>query len=109
MVRRQSRRPGPARHERRRRGRVLEAVILAARFHHEKYDGSGYPNGLKGPQIPRTARILAVCDTWDALTTDRPYRKAFEASKAKMILLERSESDFDPEIVSAFVATLVES
>lgn len=87
----------------------FEAVIHAARFHHEKYDGSGYPNGLKGPQIPRTARILAVCDTWDALTTDRPYRRAYETSKAREILLERSGSDFDPEIVRAFVATLVES
>ena len=87
----------------------FEAVILAACHHHEKYDGKGYPSGLSGDEIPQMARILAVCDVWDALTTDRPYRKAMELDEAKKIILAGKGSDFDPEVVDAFLETGITS
>ena len=83
----------------------FDAVILAACHHHEKFDGTGYPQGLEGKQIPRMARILAVCDVWDALTTDRPYRKAMETAEAKKILVNGKGTDFDPDYVDAFIAS----
>ncbi|MBI4825376.1 MAG: PAS domain S-box protein [Nitrospirae bacterium] len=71
--------------------------------HHEKWDGSGYPNGLKGNEIPLAARIFAIIDVWDALSSDRPYRKAWP--KEKIIEYIRSESGihFDPDIVETFL------
>ena len=85
----------------------FDAVIQAARYHHEQYDGSGYPEGRLGVAIPRTARLIAICDVWDALTTDRPYRAAFERDEAKEILMKGSGTQFDPEILKAFVAAIV--
>jgi HD-GYP domain-containing protein (c-di-GMP phosphodiesterase class II) len=70
--------------------------------HHERWDGSGYPLGLKEEQIPLAARIFAVVDVWDALTTDRPYRKAWSASRALAHVREQSGRHFDPRIVEAF-------
>jgi HD-GYP domain-containing protein (c-di-GMP phosphodiesterase class II) len=71
--------------------------------HHEKFDGSGYPKGLKGDQIPIGARIFAVADVFDALTTDRPYKAALSyRSAAGMIARERA-AHFDPEVVEAFL------
>jgi putative two-component system response regulator len=63
-------------------------VLPIIRHHHEKWDGSGYPDGLKGEQIPLTARILQITDIYDALTTDRPYRKALSPEKAFAIMRE---------------------
>ena len=71
--------------------------------HHEKWDGTGYPRGLKGEQIPLTARIFAVVDVWDALTSDRPYRKAWSKEKAMDSIRDQSGSHFDPKIVEAFM------
>lgn len=71
--------------------------------HHEKWDGSGYPRGLKGEQIPLAARIFAVVDVWDALCSDRPYRKAWSREKALDYIREQSGSHFDPAIVEAFL------
>jgi putative nucleotidyltransferase with HDIG domain len=85
----------------------FEAVILAACHHHEKYDGTGYPQGLEAKRIPKMARILAVCDVWDALTTDRPYRKAMAPATAKKHLVDGKGSEFDPDIVDAFVEAVV--
>jgi PAS domain S-box-containing protein len=71
--------------------------------HHEKWDGTGYPDGLSRNQIPLAARIFAVVDVWDALTSDRPYRKAWTRQKAIAYLREQSGKHFDPEIVDAFL------
>lgn len=71
--------------------------------HHEKWDGTGYPRGLKGKQIPLSARIFAVVDVWDALTSDRPYRPAWSKEKALNYIKEESGKSFDPEIVDVFL------
>lgn len=71
--------------------------------HHEKWDGSGYPKGLKGDQIPLSARIVALADVYDALTSERPYKKAFSHEKAKGIIVEGKGAHFDPEIVDLFL------
>jgi PAS domain S-box-containing protein len=72
--------------------------------HHEKWDGSGYPAGLKGKAIPLAARIVAVADVYDALTTKRFYKEAFSHTKARQIIIELSGSHFDPAVVDAFSA-----
>lgn len=73
------------------------------RFHHEHWDGTGYPDGLRGEAIPRAARIFAVVDVWDALRSDRPYRKAWETEKVLDYLKERQNTQFDTEVVKAFL------
>jgi HD-GYP domain-containing protein (c-di-GMP phosphodiesterase class II) len=70
--------------------------------HHEKWDGSGYPRGLKGEEIPLSARIFAVIDVWDALTTDRIYRKAWTEEETLAHLRKMAGSHFDPRVVKAF-------
>jgi PAS domain S-box-containing protein/putative nucleotidyltransferase with HDIG domain len=77
--------------------------------HHEKWDGSGYPRGLKGKEIPQAARIFAVVDVWDALRSDRPYRPAWSKKNALQYILENSGSHFDPQVVQSFMAYLGES
>jgi PAS domain S-box-containing protein len=71
--------------------------------HHEKWDGTGYPRGLKGEEIPLPARIFAIADVWDALTSDRPYRKAWSDKQALDYILEQSGKHFDPRVVKAFL------
>ena len=71
--------------------------------HHEKWDGSGYPRGLKGEQIPLIARIFAVVDVWDALNSDRPYRKAWPEEKVLEYIREQSGTHFDPQVVEIFL------
>jgi HD-GYP domain-containing protein (c-di-GMP phosphodiesterase class II) len=71
--------------------------------HHEKWDGSGYPRGLKGEAIPLAARIFAVIDVWDALTSDRPYRKAWGPEQALKYIQENSSTHFDPQVVDVFM------
>lgn len=80
----------------------LKDVIPGMRGHHEKYDGTGYPDGLKADEIPLTARIIAVADTFDAMTTDRPYRKALTAEAAFEELKKFAGRQFDPSVVEAF-------
>lgn len=72
--------------------------------HHEKWDGSGYPRGLKAEAIPLSARIIAVADVYDALTTKRFYKEAYSHAKAKKMIVELKGKHFDPEIVDAFLA-----
>ncbi len=72
-------------------------------YHHEKWDGSGYPHGLRGEQIPLSARLFAVVDVWDALTSDRPYRKAWAHQEAINYLREQRGQHFDPQIVDVFL------
>lgn len=74
--------------------------------HHEKWNGLGYPQGLKGEQIPLSARIFTVVDVWDALTSDRPYRKAWTSKKAIDYIQEQSGKQFDPKIVEAFLSLI---
>jgi HD-GYP domain-containing protein (c-di-GMP phosphodiesterase class II) len=74
--------------------------------HHEKWDGTGYPRGLKGEEIPLTARIFAVVDVWDALTSDRPYRPAWTRQRALAHIRASAGSHFDPQVVEAFVQLL---
>ena len=73
-----------------------------AHYHHEKWDGSGYPCGLKGEEIPISARIMAIADVYDALTTQRPYKKAFEHDVAVKIITEGKGKMFDPKIIDVF-------
>jgi putative two-component system response regulator len=84
-----------------------ELIRLAAEIaeaHHEKWDGSGYPNGLAGPAIPLAARIVAVADVFDALTTVRPYKDAMPAEQALRCLEAESAKHFDPECIKAFAS-----
>ena len=70
--------------------------------HHEKWDGTGYPRGLSGEEIPLSARLFAVVDVWDALTSDRPYRKAWSEEEALNYIREQSGKHFDPQVVELF-------
>ena len=71
--------------------------------HHERWDGTGYPDGLKGEAIPLAARIIAVADVWDALRSDRPYRKAWPEKKALEYIREQAGQHFDPQVVEVFL------
>ena len=81
---------------------VMELAVGIAESHHERWDGTGYPRGLKGPEIPLAARLISVVGVYDALTSERPYRKALSHEQAQKIILEGKGSQFDPEVVSAF-------
>ena len=83
-------------------GGSLRRVIPIVLSHHDKFDGSGY-NPTKGQDIPLEARIISVADVYDSLTSDRPYRKAMSPFDAKEIILKGSGTDFDPNVVNAFV------
>ncbi len=72
-------------------------------FHHERFDGSGYPQGLAGERIPLEARIVKVADAFDAMLSDRPYRKALSLERAVEQLRQGSGTEFDPRVVGAFV------
>jgi putative nucleotidyltransferase with HDIG domain len=76
--------------------------------HHEKWDGTGYPQGLQGEQIPLAARIFAVADVWDALTSDRPYRNAWPKEQASEYIREQAGKHFDPQAVKAFLTLIAE-
>jgi len=80
----------------------IRAAEIIALSHHEKWDGSGYPNGLKGKDIPREGRIVAIADVFDALTSRRPYKEPFSVEKSFGILREGRGSHFDPDVVDAF-------
>ena len=84
----------------------LEPALEIPYFHHEKWDGSGYPQGLKGKEIPLSARIFAIVDVWDALSSDRPYRKAWDAKKVVDYIQEQSGAHFDPDVVTSFLELL---
>jgi len=79
---------------------------LAVLYHHERMDGSGYPYGLSADAIPIEARIVAVADTYDALTSDRPYRKACSAWDARRVLQEEAGAHLDPKVVTALLRSL---
>lgn len=81
----------------------LRPAMAVPYSHHERWDGRGYPDGLKGNKIPLLARIFAVVDVWDALTSDRPYRKAVKNDQALRMIQSEAGKQFDPQIVDAFV------
>lgn len=81
----------------------LKEARKLALYHHEKWDGSGYPKGLKGEEIPLSARIMAVADVFDAIVSERAYKKAFPFDKAMDIIRESSGSHFDPNVAGAFL------
>lgn len=82
----------------------LKPCLDIPHYHHERWDGSGYPNGLKAEQIPLPARIFAVIDVCDALRSNRPYRPAFSKEETLEYILEQSGKMFDPQVVQAFLA-----
>jgi len=87
---------------------LLDLARTVALTHHEKWDGTGYPNGLKGEEIPLAGRIVAIADVFDALTTDRPYKKAWSVEQAVTYLKEQSGKHFDPDLVHRFCEIMPE-
>ena len=85
---------------------AYEKIIPIVLQHHERFNGKGYPDGLKGDSINLSARIFAVADSYEAMTADRPYRKAFDRNSAMGIIKENSGSDFDPHVVNAFLKVM---
>jgi putative two-component system response regulator len=87
-------------------GEFLTLAMEIAGSHHEKWDGSGYPNGLAGSAIPLSARLMAVADVFDALLARRPYKEPMSSEQATRIILEGRSQHFDPEVVDTFIAIL---
>ncbi|MFC3093929.1 two-component system response regulator [Alteromonas sediminis] len=85
---------------------LLQLAKEVAINHHEKWNGKGYPNGLKGEEIPLSARIVAIADVFDALTSERPYKKAWSEEKAVALLKEEAGEHFDPTLVPLFISCL---
>ena len=85
------------------RSEYLRTGAAIALYHHEWFDGTGYPNGVVGTDIPMFARIVAIVDTFDAVTTDRPYKKAWSFDRAMTLMREESGSHLDPDLVDLFV------
>ena len=81
----------------------LQSAIDIPYCHHERWDGSGYPQGLLGENIPLSARIFAVVDVWDALMSDRPYRPAWTRERTLAYIREQSGRQFDPKVVEVFL------
>jgi HD-GYP domain-containing protein (c-di-GMP phosphodiesterase class II) len=81
-------------------------IAAIVRHHHERVDGNGYPDGLRGDEIPLLARIIAVADAYDAMTSDRPYREAMPSRVARLRLAQAVEAQFDTSVVAALEALL---
>lgn len=84
--------------------KFLSLAVEIARYHHERFDGTGYPHGIKGLEIPLSARIVAVADVFDALTSERVYKSSMESDRAMDLIVSESGKHFDPEVVRAFEA-----
>jgi len=84
----------------------LQPALEIPYSHHERWDGTGYPLGLKGEEIPLSARIFSVVDIWDALISDRPYQAAWEEQKIRDYIQELSGKQLDPKVVKAFFEML---
>jgi HD-GYP domain-containing protein (c-di-GMP phosphodiesterase class II) len=88
---------------------LLRPALDIPIFHHERWDGTGYPLGLHGEELPLVARVFAVVDVWITLGSDRPYRKAWNKERALQYILKHAGTQFDPSIVEAFVSLLPHS
>jgi len=86
------------------RSALLKVAKLICLTHHERYDGTGYPNGLKGKEIPLFGRIVALADVFDALTSRRPYKAAYGFNEAMEMIKEQSGKHFDPDVVKVFLS-----
>lgn len=86
--------------------KLMRVAIEVAKYHHEKWNGSGYPSGIAGEDIPLVGRIAAVADVFDALTSERPYKQAWSIEKTLGLLKEESGQHFDPHLVDLFLANL---
>jgi len=86
----------------------LKDLVPIVKYHHERYDGSGYPSGLREEDIPKEARIIALADAFEAMTSDRPYRKAFSKEGALEQIKANIKTQFDPDLVSKFIKCLKE-
>jgi HD-GYP domain-containing protein (c-di-GMP phosphodiesterase class II) len=87
----------------------LKPALEIPYCHHEKWDGSGYPRGLRREQIPLSARIFAMVDVWDALSSERPYRPAWPTERVMNYIREQAGSHFDPFIVEVFLQVMAQS
>jgi len=87
----------------------LQPALDIPYSHHEKWDGTGYPRGLKGEEIPMSARLFAIADVWDAVTSDRPYRTAWTDEQALAYIREQSGKHFDPKVVDLFFRVIEEN
>jgi putative two-component system response regulator len=85
------------------RSPLLKVARIISLTHHERYDGTGYPQGLKGKEIPLLGRIVSVADVFDALTSKRPYKEAYAFEEAIRIIKDLSGNHFDPDVVKAFL------
>ena len=88
---------------------ALRDVVPLVLHHHERWDGTGYPHGLSGEDIPLGAQIISLCDVWSALTSDRSYRKAFSKDESRRIILEGRGVEWDPRLVDLFFSLLEDS
>jgi HD-GYP domain-containing protein (c-di-GMP phosphodiesterase class II) len=88
------------------RGGHFKRELLGVLYHHERMDGSGYPHGLQADAIPIEARVVAVADTYDVLTTDRPYRQACGGREARRVIQEEAGGHLDPQVVIALMRAL---
>jgi two-component system response regulator RpfG len=88
--------------------KYIQVGAVIAFNHHEKYNGKGYPNGLKGDNIPLEARIVAIADVFDALVTDRPYKESWSIEKAIEYISDERGSHFDPDCAEAFLSEIKE-
>jgi HD-GYP domain-containing protein (c-di-GMP phosphodiesterase class II) len=86
----------------------LRRVADIVRSAHERWDGTGYPRGLAGEQIPLESRIIFVCDAWHAMRSDRPYRAALEADEARTRLADGAGTQFDPNVVEIFLRDIAQ-
>ncbi|MFO1470779.1 MAG: HD domain-containing phosphohydrolase [Turneriella sp.] len=87
---------------------MIQMAASIALTHHEKFDGSGYPQGLRGEDIPVAGRIVAIADVFDALTTDRPYKQAWSFKEAAQFIRDGSGSQFDPALITYFDSVIDE-
>jgi HD-GYP domain-containing protein (c-di-GMP phosphodiesterase class II) len=86
----------------------LQPALNIPLYHHERWDGSGYPQGLKGEEIPLAARLFAVVDVWDAVLADRPYHQAWPRERALEMIQSEAGHHFDPQVVTAFLQLIME-
>ncbi|MCL2389496.1 MAG: HD domain-containing protein, partial [Elusimicrobia bacterium] len=81
----------------------IDSIVDGIKYHHERYDGKGYPSGVKIGNLPMIASIISLADAYDAMTSDRPYRKALTPDQAHKEILENSGKQFHPVVVKAFI------